>query len=602
MRRRLQVTALVLLSVLLLPLVGWAQNYLIIRNRDGTIQRIPLQHDPEQIESFRMEAGPKVEAPPAGKEPAVVPARPPERAPEQPSERPPLGMPRVGPRQPPPLPGPSLEPPATRKPEPPTKAEIKAVEPPSVAKMDGRFVVNVYKLPKNVKTLPDFATMRPVQMITAPRIDLNPATGSNEPADLPQDDEGLGLRFQGMFYVSGEGIFKWRLHSKDGARMHIDDKTLIENDGIHGPSSKTGFVHLAEGAHTIIVDSFNVKGSPVLQLFVTPPVGPEQVFSPVTGVAGWKEPRKLFDVLWGQVYFVPKGDYPKGPEFSKLNPIGRVIAPELNIGGGADIPGLPGKKDMVGIRYDGFFNVEGAGIFSFRLAADHYAKLSIGKYTIVETTGKDSNGAVGWAWLEQGGQGKGYPIVIDYFHPSGTPRLELYVAQPEKPETLFSPGRALAGYNWEQESGGNLRGYVYFVRPGTKTFPNLNEMKAAGMFQTSAIDYPIDRPEGSEFPGIPKRDSWFAVRFPIAITLSDAEKGNYKFRMVAKSGARFIVDDKRLINMDRVSDEVREESGTVVLNKGKHTFFLDFFATTGPNALQLYITPPGGEEKIFAFQ
>ncbi len=60
--------------------------------------------------------------------------------------------------------------------------------------------------------------------------------------------------------VSGEGIFKWRLYSKDGARMHIDDKTLIENDGIHEASSKVGYVHLGEGTHTVIVDSFKLPG------------------------------------------------------------------------------------------------------------------------------------------------------------------------------------------------------------------------------------------------------------------------------------------------------------------------------------------------------
>jgi len=30
--------------------------------------------------------------------------------------------------------------------------------------------------------------------------------------------------------------------------------------------------------------------------------------------------------------------------------------------------------------------------------------------------------------------------------------------------------------------------------------------------------------------------------------------------------------------------------------------FLDYLQTTGPNGLQLFITPPGGEEKVFSFE
>ncbi len=38
------------------------------------------------------------------------------------------------------------------------------------------------------------------------------------------------------------------------------------------------------------------------------------------------------------------------------------------------------------------------------------------------------------------------------------------------------------------------------------------------------------------------------------------------------------------------------------MEAGSHELFLDYFQATGPNGIQLYITPPGGEEKIFAFQ
>ena len=240
-------------------------------------------------------------------------------------------------------------------------------------------------------------------------------------------------------------------------------------------------------------------------------------------------------MLWGHIYFVPQGNYPEGPDFNKLNPIGRLIAPQLDITGGS-IPGIPGRKDMIGIKYQGFFNVEGAGIFAFRLVSDNFAKLMIGKNPIVEMNkgSKNDQGTVGWAFLQQGS----YPIVLDYFHPSGEPKLQLFVTQPTKPEELFSPAQTLEGFAADSGKLNLIPAFVYFLPPNTKKMPNFNKMSPAGMFFTKSIDYPVDRGT-KEFPGIPKREDWFGIRFYVKFSLSDKEAGTYKFRVVCKDAAAF---------------------------------------------------------------
>ena len=83
----------------------------------------------------------------------------------------------------------------------------------------------------------DYSALRPVESLTTDKINLDPARGQSEPAGLPQNTDGLGLRFMGVVAVAGEGIFKWSVQSKDGVRLNIDDKTLIENDGVHEAAS-----------------------------------------------------------------------------------------------------------------------------------------------------------------------------------------------------------------------------------------------------------------------------------------------------------------------------------------------------------------------------
>ncbi len=606
--------------VVLAVVPGLGEDFLVIKKKGGPTQKVPLQFSPEQIESFKVESAPSPAAPPGSQKPQAAQEEP---APATRSQ----GL--FGPAQPEPKPmqirpgGPSPGPSILRQPSgtapgseaspvrPVERAEKKETAPAPVRKRPsgpvaaeapravGAFFVNIYKLPENIKTLPDYSAFRPKKTVPADKVDLDPSKGEVEPVGLPEDTAGLGMRFVGMFMVSGEGIFEWRVLSKDGARLNIDDKTLIENDGIHPASAKTGFIHLSEGVHTIVLDSFNSSGPPVLKLFVTPPLGKEQLFSMRTGLAGWKEPEKPYDVLWGQVYFVPKGHYATAPDFSRLSPIGRIISPELNVSGGEGFPGLPGRKDMVGIRYEGFFNVEGAGIFAFRLLADHYARLTIGEKTIAEiTSGTKSNpdGKLGWAFLQKGS----YPIAVDYFHPQGSPLLELYVTQPIKSEELFSPAQTLQGFSSEEGKVNQIPAFVYFLKPNTTKMPNFNKMTPAGMFFTSAVDYPLDR--GSrEFPGVPKRDEWLGLRFYVKFALSDKEAGDYKFRVVCRDAARLIVGKKLIINAEGVG-KVQEKSGDANLGAGSHEMFLDYMHTTGPDTIQLYITPPGGREKIFAFQ
>lgn len=594
------VVAMASVLILATALSVLADDYLVIKKKGGTSQKVPLSIPLDQIESVDVESLPRSTEAQGRDKSAVESDEQSGLSETQKIQKPSDMSPRTQPS------GPMImrEKPRSQEDGTSTRSERGTTTQapsrralPQTAARSG-FTVNVFQLPEGIRALPDYSALTPKKVVTSETINLEPAKGANDPSGVAENPDGLGMRFMGVFMVTGEGIFKWRLLAKDGVRLHVDDKTLIENDGIHEPMAKTGFVHLGEGTHSIIVDSFNSKGAPTLRLFVQGPSGPEQIFSVVDGLKGWEEPSKPYDVLWGQVYFVPKGDYSKGLDFSRLSPIGRIIAPELSITGSEGIPGLPGRTDMVGVRYQGFFNVSGAGIFAFRMQADNYAKLVIGTHGITEVKGgkPDGPGAIGWAFLQEGS----YPITVDYFHPQGPPRLELYVTQPQKEEEIFSPARNLAGFSPESGKLSLIPAFVYFLEPNTRKLPNFNKLTPSGMFYTKAIDYPLER--GSrEFPGVPKRTEWLGLRFYVKFSLSEQEAGTYKFRVVCDDTARLIIGKKIVINAEG-SGKLLDQSGSIELQPGSHEMFLDYLQATGPNALQLYITPPGGEEKIFAFQ
>jgi hypothetical protein len=79
------------------------------------------------------------------------------------------------------------------------------------------------------------------------------------------------IDYTGTFYVSGYGVYAFRLHSDDGSYLYIDDALVIENDGKHAPESRVGSLPLAVGPHRIKVRYAQTDDRMALQLFVRVP-------------------------------------------------------------------------------------------------------------------------------------------------------------------------------------------------------------------------------------------------------------------------------------------------------------------------------------------
>ncbi|MCH8922297.1 MAG: cytochrome c1 [Planctomycetes bacterium] len=98
--------------------------------------------------------------------------------------------------------------------------------------------------------LPDFAKMKPN------------ATGTSDGFDISVRPraENSGVRFEGFFRVATAGDYTFLLHSDDGSKLYIDGKLIVDNDGTHGGTTKTGKTRLAAGMRQVTVDYFNGGG------------------------------------------------------------------------------------------------------------------------------------------------------------------------------------------------------------------------------------------------------------------------------------------------------------------------------------------------------
>ncbi|MSQ94774.1 MAG: cytochrome c1 [Gemmataceae bacterium] len=100
------------------------------------------------------------------------------------------------------------------------------------------------------KNLPDFAKLKPIATGEASDFDLGAARRTNNCA----------LRFEGYLDIEKDGTYSFHVTSDDGSRLWIDDKLVVNNDGVHPPQLKSGNSKLTKGVHKIVVAVFNGGG------------------------------------------------------------------------------------------------------------------------------------------------------------------------------------------------------------------------------------------------------------------------------------------------------------------------------------------------------
>jgi hypothetical protein len=120
-------------------------------------------------------------------------------------------------------------------------------------------------------SLPDLDKMTPAATMFAEVINSPPREFTEGfPGVDPKRVEWFAIRFTGQFNVAAAGDYTFKLHSKDGAKVYVDNQLIVDNDGQHGsPVAKSGPVKLSAGQHALRVDYFKgAKGVAALQLMV----------------------------------------------------------------------------------------------------------------------------------------------------------------------------------------------------------------------------------------------------------------------------------------------------------------------------------------------
>jgi putative heme-binding domain-containing protein len=91
--------------------------------------------------------------------------------------------------------------------------------------------------------------------------------------NVPQktQNDQFALRFTGMISVPKSGAYTFFISSDDGSRLYINDTLVVNNDGLHGMSEKSGTIDLGVGMHKIVVTYFDNGGGDGLEVYWSGP-------------------------------------------------------------------------------------------------------------------------------------------------------------------------------------------------------------------------------------------------------------------------------------------------------------------------------------------
>jgi len=110
--------------------------------------------------------------------------------------------------------------------------------------------------------LPNFSKLKPQKTGKVYNFDLD------EFSDLGNQ---FGILFSGEIGINIEGTYKFQLSSNDGSKLFINNKLIVNSDGLHGFFCKSGEIFLPKGKHKIKVEYFQAGGGKGLELLYEGP-------------------------------------------------------------------------------------------------------------------------------------------------------------------------------------------------------------------------------------------------------------------------------------------------------------------------------------------
>ena len=274
-------------------------------------------------------------------------------------------------------------------------------------------------------TLPNFSALTPIKTGTSANTDINERTAGV--------NDNFAFLWEGYVTLPTAGQYTFETVSDDGSKLFFNTTysagatALVNNDGLHAPTSATGVTgNMAAGTYPIAIGFFEATGGESMQVYWTGP-----------GIARQLIPNSAFTTsstttppasTSGLNYKYYEGTFTALPNFNTLSPVKTGTTPTADI-----TVRNTGVNDNFAFLWSGYIHLPTAGTYTFETVSDDGSKLYFnttyapGATALVNNDGLHApTSATGSVTVAAGA----YPIAIAYFEATGGESIQVYWTGP----------------------------------------------------------------------------------------------------------------------------------------------------------------------------
>jgi len=137
------------------------------------------------------------------------------------------------------------------------QGERTAIDSHTYEKVTAQTGINYSYYEGNWRKLPDFSTLTPKHQ---------GLTDNFQVGSLAQRKDHFALKYTGTIKIQRAGTYTFYTTSDDGSQLLINDTLVVDNDGDHGPMTKSGTIYLNKGQHPLTITYFENIGGELLEV------------------------------------------------------------------------------------------------------------------------------------------------------------------------------------------------------------------------------------------------------------------------------------------------------------------------------------------------
>ena len=134
----------------------------------------------------------------------------------------------------------------------------------------------VYVPGGQIHRMPDFDLLTPIYTFVTANLDVSKRdyTEGFPTPEMQSVVEDFAIRFRGELAIDTPGLYHFGLYSDDGAKLYINGRLVVDNDGVH-TKGKGGSITLSKGIYPVEIQYFQgPRYSIALQWYYAPPKEP----------------------------------------------------------------------------------------------------------------------------------------------------------------------------------------------------------------------------------------------------------------------------------------------------------------------------------------